>query len=76
MSHIFTPEDQRPRVSTHICGKCRKPFEKGHRITQAFIFSNTGVNPQTLCGLGVYLEEEFELVHIDCTDPFLVKGLR
>jgi hypothetical protein len=71
---IYTHEDERPHVDPHICGKCRKPFVKGDRVTQAYIFSHRGVNPLNLGNTGAHLFEEYELVHIDCTDPLLKKG--
>lgn len=71
----YVPEDDRPHVDTHICGRCRKPFGKGDRITQALIFDRRGLNPSNLGNTGAFLQEEFEFVHIDCRDPLLKKGL-
>lgn len=65
-----------PRVQAHTCGRCRKDFKKGDRVCQAWIFDRKGVNPQNLGAIGAYLHEEFELVHIDCRDTDLSKGLR
>ena len=71
----YSPEDNHPHVDTDVCGKCRKPFDKGHRITHAFIFERAGLNPNNLGNKGAFLFEEFEFVHVDCNDPFLKKGL-
>ena len=70
------PEDRLPHVDTHICGKCRKPFEPGARVLNAYIFHSVGVNPLNLGNKGVLLHEDFELVHVDCRDPLLKKGLQ
>lgn len=68
-------DDLRPHVNSEYCGKCRKKFEAGDRVTTAFIFAKRGVNPLNLGNTGVFLTEEFELVHIDCRDPQLKRGL-
>ena len=71
----FVPEDRRPHVDTHVCGKCRKPLEEGHRVGAAHIFHRKGVNPLDLGNTGAMLYDEYELVHIDCHDPLLKKGI-
>jgi len=71
----YHPEDDHPHVDTTVCGKCRKPFERGHRIAQALIFERRGVNPKNLGNTGVYLFADYEFVHVDCRDPYLKKGL-
>lgn len=71
----YNPEDDRPHVDTHVCGKCRKPFERGHRMAQALIFERKGLNPHNLGNTGALVFEEFEFVHVDCHDPLLKKGL-
>lgn len=43
-------------------------------MTQAFIIDHVGAHPLNLAALGAFFLEEFELVHVDCTDPTLVKG--
>jgi hypothetical protein len=58
-----------------MCGKCRRKFNPGDRVTQAFIIDYVGVHPQNLAELGAYLNQEFELIHVDCTNPDLSKGL-
>lgn len=68
-------DDTHPHVSSEICGKCRKAFQRGDRIVTAFIFDRRGLNPLNLGNSGVLLHEEFELVHVDCRDPSLTKGL-
>lgn len=75
MSILINTEDCKPHVATHVCGKCRKPFEQGHRICSAHIFDRRGANPANLGNVGAFIFEEFEFVHIDCHDPFLKKGL-
>lgn len=72
----YDSADDRPHVDSDICGKCRKKFERGHRLTQAYIFERRGVNPRNLGNTGTYLQAEFELIHVDCRDPFLKKGLK
>jgi hypothetical protein len=67
-------EHRNPHVDSTICGKCRKPFAAGHRVCIAYIVENSGINPETL-QRGLWLFEEYELVHRDCTDPFLTKGI-
>jgi hypothetical protein len=73
---LLNSEDSRPHVASDTCGRCRRKFERGHRVTTAYIFERAGVNPNDMLSLGAYLEAEFELVHIDCTDPLLVKGVK
>jgi len=73
---IFQPEDRHPHVDSGTCGKCRKPFGKGHRIIKARIAEKRGANPANLSEIGVYLFDEFEFVHADCRDPLLKKGLQ
>ena len=72
----YSPEDDRPHVDSWVCGKCRKEFSRGHRVTTAYIFEKRGLNPNNLGNTGALLYAEFELVHVDCHDPFLKKGLR
>ncbi len=75
MSTIFTHEDTRPHVNLNQCGKCRAMFKQGDRVMQAHIFEKQGINPQAITEIGVMLYKEYELVHIDCRDPLLKKGL-
>ena len=72
---FFQNTMHRPTADPTTCGKCRKKLQPGDRITQAFIIDRVGVNPNNLASLGAYLHEEFELVHIDCHDPDLAKGI-
>jgi len=77
MSDCFVSEDLHPHVPTYVCGKCRKPFEKGHRVLQVYISEGKGINPRNVVdNTGMYLCEEFEFVHVDCNDPFLKHGGR
>ncbi len=66
---------ERARVDSTTCTRCRKRFQKGDRIAQAFIIDSVGVHPLNLAALGAFFSEEFELVHIDCRDPDLTKGI-
>lgn len=75
MHEILVPEDLRPHVPSYICGKCRKPIEKGHRILTARIAEGKGHNPNNINETGLNIRDEFEIVHVDCTDPLLKKGL-
>jgi hypothetical protein len=70
------PEDLKPHVDSQTCGRCRKPIESGHRVVMAYIVERPGLNLNNMAQLGLYLHEEFEFVHADCHNPFLVKGLR
>lgn len=70
----YQPEDDRPHVDTDTCGKCRKKFEKGHRVVITHIVESTHNNLQNLGQKGLYLFREYELSHRDCNDPFLKKG--
>ncbi len=57
-------EHIRPHTDDGFCGKCRRRFERGDRVTQAFIVDQVGVDLRNLGRRGVHLFEEFELVHI------------
>ncbi len=70
----YTPGDERPRVGDHQCGKCRKELSRGHRVSIAHIVDRPGNDNMNLSRKGLYLYEEFEFVHVDCSDPFLKKG--
>lgn len=65
----------RPHCDTYICGKCRKLIEPGHRVSMAFIALGKGPDPRNIYLQGMELAAEWELVHVDCRDPLLVKGL-
>jgi hypothetical protein len=75
MSDSFLPEDMRPHVDSAICGRCRKPIEKGHRIVQVRISEGRGLNPKNLGETGLFISSEWEFAHVDCRDPLLKKGL-
>jgi len=72
---IYQPEDDNPHVDSDTCGKCRKKFERGHRVCVANIVAYVGPNPENLKESGCNIYPEYELVHIDCRDPFLKRGL-
>jgi len=75
MPENFVPEDLRPHVTSYICGRCRKPIGKGHRVLVARIAEGKGYNPNNINDVGLSLMEEFEMVHVDCRDPLLKKGM-
>ena len=62
-------------VDSDVCGKCRKPLAPGQRVFPAYIVMRQGVNPTNLRERGLMLTGEYEMCHVDCHDPFLVKGL-
>jgi hypothetical protein len=69
-------DELRSRVTSDICARCRKTFQKGHRTTIAYIVDRVGRHPANLQAVGTYFLEEFEVVHIDCTDPYLRNIIR
>ena len=75
MSVLSIPEDLRARVDSDTCARCRKPILAGHRIFPAYVVLRTGANPMNLQDRGVSLTGEFEMVHADCTNPYLRGGL-
>ena len=70
----YDPSDDRPHVDDSTCGKCRKKIGKGHRIQMAHIVDRVGKDPMNLSRSGLFLFEEYEFIHADCSDPFLKKG--
>ena len=62
-------------VDSTLCGKCRRPLSKGDRVSIAHIVADIGIDAGTF-RKGTTMAGEFEVVHIDCRDPLLVKGLR
>jgi hypothetical protein len=76
MSNAQSKTDHaKPRVSVETCARCRKKFERGNRVTYCLIFDRAGRDPKNIAAMGVHLIHEYELIHIDCRDPFLVKGI-
>ena len=65
----------KPHVDSTICGKCRKEFNPGDRVTIAHIVEKTGVDLATFVK-GTTMGAEYEVAHIDCRDPRLVRGLQ
>ena len=60
------------RVADHICARCRKPIQKGHRVQAAYIcIDPRAYNPNKLTEKGLMLGTDCEFVHCDCKDPFL-----
>jgi hypothetical protein len=43
---------------------------------QVFISLGKGRNPSNVMEVGMSLAPEWELVHVNCNDPLLVKGLK
>ncbi len=70
----YSPEDDRPHINDNICGRCRGPIAKGHRISVAHIVDSVGCDPMDISRKGLFLFEEYEFVHANCKDPFLKKG--
>lgn len=64
----------RPRGNASLCIRCRKKFEPGDRVSPIYIVQKTGPNPENLREAGAWLTGEFELSHIDCTNPQLEMG--
>ena len=71
----YAPEDDRPHVDDDVCGRCRKPILKGHRISVVHIVDRPSCDPNDLSRRGLLIMEEYEFAHADCKDPFLKKGL-
>lgn len=69
------PDDLSPHVGSDTCGRCRKPLLPGQRVFPAYIVLRKGLNPTNLREKGVMLTGEYEMVHADCHDPYLKKGL-
>jgi len=67
-------EHTRPHTDDGFCGKCRRKVAQGDRVTPAYIVDSVGPDPRNISRKGVNLFAEFELVHIDCKDPKLVRG--
>lgn len=76
MSHDIAPEHLRPHCDTWVCGKCRKEIQKGDRVMQVFIALGKAHNPSNVMEMGMSLAPEWELVHVNCNDPLLVKGMK
>ncbi len=74
MNDVCYPEDTRARVDSCICGRCRKPITKGHRVVQTWIAEGRGVNPKNLGEVGLRMTGEYEFVHVSCSDPLLKRG--
>lgn len=72
----YQPEDGRPHVDAFICGQCRRPITKGHRVLQTWIAEGKSVNPRNIGETGLFMTGEFEFVHVDCHDPYLKHGMR
>lgn len=75
MTDTLHTDDMRPHTDTWVCGRCRKPFGKGERVTIAYITDGKALNPRNLGMPGLDIMEEFEMVHVDCRDIYLRKGI-
>ena len=67
-------DHSRPHQPDDTCGKCKRKFGAYDRVSMAYIIERSGVDPNNVSRRGLYLYQEFEFVHIDCTDPRLIKG--
>jgi len=60
------------RVPDHICARCRRPIQPGHRVQAAYICVDPkAYNPNKITERGLELGTDCEFVHCDCRDPFL-----
>lgn len=48
----------------------------GDRTSMIWIIDYAGINPSNVMDKGIYVLDEFEFCHMDCTDPGLDKGPR
>jgi hypothetical protein len=64
------------RVDSDRCTRCRKKFMPGDRVATTYIVDTTGINPNNIRENGLFLCNDYEFCHIDCTDPGLDKGPR
>lgn len=67
-------EHLRAHVDSTICGKCRKPLQKGDRVQIAHIVADVGIDASFV--RGTIMAGEYEVVHVNCNDPLLVKGMK
>lgn len=64
--------ERHPRVGTAVCAKCRAGLSPGDRVTIAYIVDVVSSNPANVIERGAWLQGgEFELVHVDCSNPGL-----
>jgi hypothetical protein len=73
MTDLCKPEEMVARAYTDICVRCNKPIARGHRVLQVLISDGRGVNPRDMGQRGLFISEEWEVVHVDCYDPYLRK---
>jgi len=72
---VVASEHLRAHVDSTVCGKCRKPLRAGDRVQIAHIVAEIGIDPSTFVK-GTTMAGEYEVVHVNCNDPLLVKGLK
>lgn len=58
-----------PRCATDTCARCRRKFWPGERVAPIYIVLGTGRSESGQ--LGVELNMEFEVAHVDCADAKL-----
>ena len=69
-------EHLKAHVDSTVCGKCRRALRKGDRVQIAHIVEDpAGVDPGTF-RKGTVMAAEYEVVHVNCNDPLLVKGIK
>lgn len=67
-----TKYEMAARTYSDTCVRCRKKLKPGHRTQFAYIVERVGRHPTNLQAVGAYMmKDEFEVTHIDCTDPYL-----
>jgi len=64
-----------PHTDAWVCGRCRKKFGPGERVITAYISQGRGLHPLNLGLPGLNISQEFEMVHVDCRDIYLTKGV-
>ncbi len=76
MTDDVSNDHLRPHCDTWICAKCRQPITKGHRVIQVLIAVGKDRNPTDFMEEGLSMAQEWEMAHINCNDPLLIKGLK
>lgn len=67
-----TATEMKARTYSDTCIRCRQKLKAGHRTQFVYIVERVGRHPTNLQAVGAYMMlDEFEVAHIDCTDPYL-----
>ncbi|RLI88009.1 MAG: hypothetical protein DRP01_00215 [Archaeoglobales archaeon] len=67
-----TKDEMSARTYSDTCVRCRKKLKPGHRTQFVYIVERVGRHPTNLQAVGAYMmRDEFEVAHIECTDPYL-----